>query len=268
MLTYRTIIVSICIWCCLPINTCSFDIPPRSPLVFRNHSGVNAWNVIKESKSSIKSLYQHFPKRLRNVYSSNFSIFPYYDSFLAKHFPTFPVPYQFISSPTNKICDVDENINGEFARNYKYYSGDMMQSEFKPLLQQMNVNSLFKNANMLSGLVGNVWIGGKNVKATMHYDGVENIFVQIYGIKSFTLWPPQMADKFFLYGRNHPFACQSRYNDIRNNIQKSSHFTIHEYTEYCEDTIPSTVHHDAGIQITLHPGDVLYIPPYWFHEVT
>lgn len=89
-------------------------------------------------------------------------------------------------------------------------------------------------------------MGGANVTAQLHYDESHNLFAQIYGRKRFVLLPPESHRHISLYPHLHPSQRSVRIST------KSSYLSL---------GIPF-------YEVTLAPGDLLYLPPLWFHHVT
>lgn len=97
----------------------------------------------------------------------------------------------------------------------------------------------------------NLWIGKPGVTAHAHYDATHNFFVQLFGRKRFLLFPPREHIYLYLYPRHHPYFRQSQvdFNDPNLDVfpEFSKAFAFEAYLE---------------------EGDLLYLPPYWFHHVT
>jgi len=96
----------------------------------------------------------------------------------------------------------------------------------------------------------NVWIGGANASTQAHFDVYHNFYVQVYGKKQFILFPPSQHRNLYINPFLHPGALQSQVNFEHPNLTEFPNFE-----------------QVSGIQTTLFPGDVLYIPPMWFHHV-
>lgn len=231
---------------------------------------------------------EYFPKMLRNTYESDYHLFPYYNTDLANTFSRFQREYVLKDIPSSLFCppsaegpDLQSpNYPAQNSANqtskFHYYSGDIMQDEFKKLRDDLPIQNLFKDIRSMRGLTAHVWMGEPTVKATMHYDAVHNVFVQLHGQKRMRLISPYSIKKMKMYGRYHPFSCQSRYEDpsigkfIRSNTfsvidnkyydsppDNAAVTTIEECA--CDD--PPDVH-----EVLLNPMDILYIPPYWLHD--
>lgn len=85
-----------------------------------------------------------------------------------------------------------------------------------------------------------LWMASSGSRTYAHYDFSHNMFVQVVGVKRVVLLPP---DTVSLHPWTHPHATKPVTSvDIRN--------------------------HPERLHVTLYPGDVLYIPPFWLHDIT
>eukprot|EP01091_Cochliopodium_minus_P014883 TRINITY_DN5153_c0_g1_i1.p1 TRINITY_DN5153_c0_g1~~TRINITY_DN5153_c0_g1_i1.p1 ORF type:complete len:847 (-),score=260.45 TRINITY_DN5153_c0_g1_i1:14-2554(-) len=98
-----------------------------------------------------------------------------------------------------------------------------------------------------------VWIGESGACTAAHIDPDENFYVQIYGEKEFILFPPENHRNFHMYPKASPNHKQVMvWNDLYN---------ISAYRRRLDRPKPQ------GVRIVLQPGDMLYLPSYWFHHV-
>jgi len=97
----------------------------------------------------------------------------------------------------------------------------------------------------------NAWISSKGVIASCHYDMYHNFFVQVSGRKRFTLFPPSDWHNLQVFPISHPSHRQCQVNML------DPHDTAE--LERATGTGP--------IVVQVGPGDVLYLPPFWFHHV-
>jgi len=98
----------------------------------------------------------------------------------------------------------------------------------------------------------NVWFGPAGATTHNHYDISHNFYAQLYGKKRFILFPPEEYKNLYLYPFLHPGAQQSQVSLDDPNIDLKSF-----------PNFKNAVAYDA----ILEPGDVLYLPPLWFHHV-
>lgn len=224
----------------------------RLPFVVRQHSQI----LLNYPINSTIALSNHV---LEYVYEGSDEFFTYYDVLLADSMTHFQIPYSFEAvESASKICHNSVNIKKQ------YYSGDI--SNLEELNQIVTPGKLFLQEANLSGLSLNVWIGGTNITASPHYDGVHNIFVQLEGQKKVWLLSPKYLSLLYTHGRLHPHACQSRLKDLARGSYKLSSYSLSKesYVELDLDYDTSMV---PVLEIILSAGDILYIPPYWIHQV-
>eukprot|EP01047_Picozoa_sp_COSAG01_P014320 COSAG01_NODE_695_length_14201_cov_10.521875_6_plen_109_part_00 len=96
---------------------------------------------------------------------------------------------------------------------------------------------------------------------------LQNFFVQLHGRKRFFLLPPAAAVFLYTFPRLHP-----SYRQVQTDLAAPASFTalaqdfprLHRLLE-SKRTLGKEL--DA-LEFVLEPGDVLYIPPYWFHLAT
>jgi len=91
-------------------------------------------------------------------------------------------------------------------------------------------------------------MNGKGVQLWTHYDIMDNILCQITGEKRVVLYPPSE------YGNLYVEGSTSRVIDIDKP----------DYARYPKFRLAQT----KSMELTLYPGDVLFIPAMWFHNVT
>jgi len=128
-----------------------------------------------------------------------------------------------------------------------YYSGEIERDLDLPLRAQLAQleQSLISLRPQRSSV--NLWLGRRSTAAPCHYDGYHNAFSQLYGVKRFVLLPPRAARLL----RPFPF--------------------LHPSHAQCQNVLPSLGIEDltaaGALEVELVAGDVLYLPPLWFHEV-
>ncbi|KAL1495740.1 hypothetical protein AB1Y20_016603 [Prymnesium parvum] len=81
-----------------------------------------------------------------------------------------------------------------------------------------------------------------------HFDVMDNALAQLHGRKRVVLWPPSEDENLYVEGSSSRVSCIDRYNDL-------------EFPRYRR-----AVH--ARQEAFLEPGDVLFLPALWFHNVT
>ncbi|XP_007897656.1 hypoxia-inducible factor 1-alpha inhibitor [Callorhinchus milii] len=95
---------------------------------------------------------------------------------------------------------------------------------------------------LLIGMEGNV--------TPAHYDEQQNFFAQIKGYKRCILFPPDQFDCLYPYPVHHPCDRQSQVDFENPDYERFPNFR-----------------NLAGYEAVVGPGEVLYIPMYWWHHI-
>lgn len=134
-----------------------------------------------------------------------------------------------------KLASSDPSVSGKFH--------NLLEASIPELIEPINIPDFL--VDKTSNKDGNLWIGNGNI-TRLHFDLPNNFYFQIKGNKTFHLFEP--ANYFYLYpsGSN-----TSSIEDIENiDFNK---FPLAERSKI--------------ITIVLEPGDFLYMPPFWWHQV-
>ena len=115
----------------------------------------------------------------------------------------------------------------------------------------------------------NIWIGENRSVTSVHKDHYENIYTVIKGQKHFTLYPPT----------NLPFLYQKFYPTARYEMNEKEEFDVKITNEDLKVPWISVDPKNPNFEkypnfkfatpysVTLEPGDMLYLPSLWFHQV-
>jgi len=119
-----------------------------------------------------------------------------------------------------------------------------------PALLQRDVgDTLSLQARFRPTMEMNVWIGTNGTGSPLHYDVAHNMYVQVSGEKRFRLFPPSDHLRLHLFPRVHP---STRMSQISLDAIRTDVF--------------GEVSGASPMEVSLKKGQVLYIPPYWFHQ--
>jgi len=143
--------------------------------------------------------------------------------------------YYYLRSTTEDIRSKEPVL---FHRDFPGLSGDF---RLPP--------DLFFDPDRTFSSVFRVSSGG--VRVWTHYDVMDNVYVQVVGRKRAVLWPPDQALNLYLDGGD-----KSRVIDLDDKAKIET-----EFPKFLE----AEKHRWQG---NLEPGDVLYIPALWFHNMT
>lgn len=132
---------------------------------------------------------------------------------------------------------------------YHYYSGRASSTLTETLYQDIMPTEAFHVGDLDMTEVM-IWMAHEGVTANTHYDRSHNFFVQVVGQKKWTLYPPSAFFQLYMYPHHHVHY----------------HQTQVDYEEPNPSIYPNFALADP-FEVILAPGDILYIPPYWFHRV-
>ncbi|KAI6653760.1 hypothetical protein LOD99_3264 [Oopsacas minuta] len=211
-------------------------------------SVVNKWYAMK--RWNIDYLTKKINK-LNNVYTNTNKWFgPYYDP--NKDFAPFVArrnPYK--DDVTMKSADFFQHISTKVEEQdlFLYYTGGIdsigqwASVDVQPIEELISLKPSHNSIN--------VWLGEPGVIAHMHYCEYHNFYVQIQGSKKFTVFSPSEWIHVYPYPYLHPHHAQAQVNI--SNVNDTDKFPF--------------ITKATGMEITLEPGDLLYLPPLWFHHV-
>ena len=105
----------------------------------------------------------------------------------------------------------------------------------------------------------NLWIGSGHIEC-LHYDAMDGTLIQLHGSKQVILFPPSQTANLYPY----PF-----YAHLRHGLKLRSWFSRTYPNRPDFQAFPrlrTACQHRRDV--TLNPGEALYIPAGWWHEVT
>lgn len=121
----------------------------------------------------------------------------------------------------------------------------------------------------------NLWIGSDQSVTSFHKDHYENLYAVVAGEKVFTLLPP--CDSFRMHLRQYPVASHEEesgglqpvlqtdssvlWSPIEDLADKSCRHSLQKYPLYSDPELPKPM------RVTVRPGEVLFLPSLWWHQV-
>ena len=103
-----------------------------------------------------------------------------------------------------------------------------------------------------------LWVGSVGVTTQLHYDIDYNFHVQVTGTKRFTVLPPTALAAAAVFPMPHQYYRRA---------QLDLGACEGDADGGADAEAAALVHTPGALTVTLHPGDLLYIPPYWLHHV-
>mmetsp|Transcript_25293 Transcript_25293/g.66135 ORF Transcript_25293/g.66135 Transcript_25293/m.66135 type:complete len:495 (-) Transcript_25293:1335-2819(-) len=132
---------------------------------------------------------------------------------------------------------------------HHYFSLDVLQLQQAFPQVVRDLQPLRPLAPADTGLQVNLWMGAKGVQTYMHFDASYNAFAQLHGRKRFTLFPPNAS--------MYPWPC------LHPHI---GHAQVDWRGGHSQTRFPR-FNPAAAVSVEVGRGDLLILPPYWWHHV-
>ena len=130
---------------------------------------------------------------------------------------------------------------------------DVVPAPLRPMLQAASSQLYATDWDAKQGLQY-AWLSSPGMRTHTHFDNDRNFFVQLLGTKRFVVWPPNETESLCPFPRLHPLWHKSRADFEAPDAFRASS-PCANYTRA------------AARAFTIRPGDVLYLPPFWWHTV-
>jgi hypothetical protein len=115
----------------------------------------------------------------------------------------------------------------------------------------------------------NLWVGDDRSVTTCHKDGYENIYCVVSGAKHFTLCPP--VDYPFMGLNQYPVAKFNRVSPGSFSVTKKGGVVPWVSIDPSNPEQARAQHElfrlAHPIDVTVRPGEMLYLPAMWYHHV-
>lgn len=115
--------------------------------------------------------------------------------------------------------------------------------------------NIFSDDDIREGFIPHarqVFLGAEGTSQWWHHDTSPGVFAQLYGDRRWELLPPSSHRDLDLFPAPHPLQRRVAFDS-------SSHVVV----------VRDVLHlQKESLEIILHHGEVLVVPPFWFHSVT
>jgi hypothetical protein len=153
---------------------------------------------------------------------------------------------QFQTETMDFISAVSKIVRSNSTSERYYIMQKSIPDEFPELLRDIKTPKWIESSESTV----NLWFGTANNVSQLHYDHDNNFFAQVYGRKHMTLFDPVQTERLYPYPV-HAVMKHLSFVDIENP-------DLIRYPEY-RKTQP--------MECVLEPGELLYLPAYWWHQV-
>lgn len=195
-------------------------LKPRQPVLYRGVA--SAWKAVQNWTP------EHLQERYVDV-----MVEP------SINLPDMEMPYQFSDASHRQRMSVAAFVS-RMARGECCYLDQADLNDFPGLKDEFN----FDTFEVQDVVVIGFWMGSRT-RSGLHYDHVENLFAQVYGVKEVLLLRPGEMRNLY------PFAdCHTK------SRVSPEHPQLQEHPRYANAQVWSC---------QVRPGDVLYVPRCWWH---
>ncbi|XP_061421441.1 hypoxia-inducible factor 1-alpha inhibitor [Lethenteron reissneri] len=191
-----------------------------------------------------------------SVYASPTHRFLYYDDKKLGNFPTFVPPATRQNLKFPEFLQTLEAVRASGGRDRLYLQQTLNDTVGKKIVVDfLNFNWNWINRQQAKRnwgpLTSNLLLIGMEGNVTpCHYDEQQNFFAQVKGYKRCILFPPEQFDCLYPYPIHHPCDRQSQVDFENPDYERFPNFRK-----------------AIGYETVVGPGDVLYIPMYWWHHI-
>ena len=157
--------------------------------------------------------------------------------------------------PLGRFLDLLPGTGGGTCSHYLAQSpilkwAPRLHKDFRPPEEYMKVPGFLpKTLAARLRLEPALWIGPAGAVTTLHFDSTHNLFVQISGAKKVILVPP--AQSSLLY-----YPCRDFGRNLHFSPVDVEHPDLKRHPRFARAT---------PLEITVRPGEMLYIPATWWH---
>uniref|UniRef100_A0A0B6ZND8 tRNA wybutosine-synthesizing protein 4 n=1 Tax=Arion vulgaris TaxID=1028688 RepID=A0A0B6ZND8_9EUPU len=214
--------------------------PKREPVILR---GINVGKCV--NKWTLEYLASHGGEKEVKVHVSSSCQM----DFITKNFLYRSLPFaEFLQRASEEIHD-----NFFIDKTEKYYLRALGEDprkdvanlavQFPNLVDDIHIPQYFEYSKFFSSVFR---IASKGVQLWTHYDVMDNILIQVVGKKKVVLFHPNDVDNLYMNGD------KSQVLDVDNP-------DLNKYPKFS---------HARPYRGVLEPGDILFIPALWFHNMT
>jgi hypothetical protein len=146
-----------------------------------------------------------------------------------------------------KFVDASARQNGSGPRYYFKNTTKLLPSSLDDSSSISGLAPFFTKSVMK-----NLWVSRGTMTVGLHFDAAENLNIQIRGRKRFMLYPPGISEYY-------PCPMFSQTAHISRVFREGPQLDRDKYPRF-----------DAskGREVVLDEGEILYLPAYWWHQVT
>lgn len=177
---------------------------------------------------------------------------------------------KFVKSKSNKKLLHKSN---KFYNKTNYYyiqtQNDNLRKDFPDILELLGDLDIGDICFGEDAEAINLWMGTDGSSSSLHRDYYENLYIVVEGTKEFTLYPPFMQP--YVYEKQYPVGewkeTSKQEWEIINKETTNVWCSVTPEMPFDQSKFP-WFDKVIPFKIKLHPGDLLYLPNMWYHQVS
>ncbi|XP_028404234.1 hypoxia-inducible factor 1-alpha inhibitor-like [Dendronephthya gigantea] len=256
-----------------PVFRSSFQFP-RAPIMKMDclNEDPVTWMKLKEPvllkhcqffERALKWNLEYLSKELTDEYAVSLSDsrkFLYYDSTVdysnyekSGWKPPYRIQYNSFEEFLEMASELSQADNGTHAYFQTLLLNEEQNTSVQSDLNNFDYSWLLHVAFELgwsTNVLNMLFVGMPDVVTPLHYDIMENVFIQLQGRKRFILFSPDQYTNLYPHPIGHPHDRQSQVDLDTPDYERFPKFR-----------------NVQSIEAILEPGDVLYVPTNWWHHV-
>eukprot|EP00047_Mylnosiga_fluctuans_P005861 m.243163 g.243163 ORF g.243163 m.243163 type:complete len:738 (-) comp14187_c0_seq1:217-2430(-) len=191
-----------------------------------------------------------FGPSTQKIHQSIDNHFPYFNRHLAARHPEYKPHTRIVDMSYKDWLKRAEAVGGPDTEHFYFQTSDFTHrwiSKDIPIFTPKH-NFFVVDPRHNRGI--NCRFGARGTIAQAHWDGGRNFVACLKGKRRYIILPPSACDQVYLYPRDHP---EGRHSEK-------------DWSKPDWNDAPLLAQAPAA-QVILRPGDVLYLPSYWFHYI-
>ncbi|KAI9190786.1 jmjC domain-containing protein 7 [Polychytrium aggregatum] len=178
--------------------------------------------------------------------------------------------------PESQAPDSDENYDHNEPVHYVQSQNNNFSTEFSVLLDDVPKDIAFASEALgKQPDAVNFWLGSDRSVTSLHKDHYENLYMVITGSKTFTLIPPTegfcLPEKRYTTASYHPSddspTRTTKWAIVPTEPPSTTPWIALDPLHPDPAVHGDYIKHSQPIQVTLLPGQMLYLPSLWYHHV-
>jgi hypothetical protein len=135
---------------------------------------------------------------------------------------------------------------------YQLFGQRALEGKVRALINQISQSLAGVTENAPEAAASGLWIGSKGVVTPLHFDCWQGLLFQLHGSKKVSMYAPEDGSNLYL---TSPFSVGNRFSILPGRSREA------------DPTRFSRMNRATRYDACLKSGDVLYIPPFWLHEI-